>query len=83
MEKHGKSLPIKRGFGAFEWVDRRLTNWEIVSVRSHARTRGLVVRSELGKKRLARGFSLDLLDSSPDDFRLFSISQTMNIATNV
>ncbi len=28
------------------------TNREIVSVRSHARTRGLVVRSELGKKRL-------------------------------
>ena len=28
------------------------TNREIVSVRSHARTRGLVLRSELGKKRL-------------------------------
>ncbi len=28
------------------------TNREIVSVRSHARTRGLVVRSEFGKKKL-------------------------------
>ena len=28
------------------------TNRAIVSVRSHARTRGLVVRSELGKKKL-------------------------------
>ena len=28
------------------------TNREIVSVRAHARTRGLVVRSELGKKKL-------------------------------
>ena len=34
------------------------TNREIVSVRSHARTRGLVLRSELGKKRLGAMFSL-------------------------
>ena len=34
------------------------SNREIVSVRSHARTRGLVARSELGKKRLAPPLSL-------------------------
>ena len=31
------------------------SNREIVSVRSHARTRGLVVRSDLGKKKLGSG----------------------------
>ena len=38
------------------------TNREIVSVRSHACTRGLVLRSELGKKRLAVPFPFSLLD---------------------
>ena len=38
------------------------TNREIVSVRSHARTRGLVVRSELGKKQLGAPFPFSLWD---------------------